>query len=134
MAARRVPSILLIEDDHEDIEIFNEILSAITKNVLLTTVQDGNVALRILYDGSCDPDIIFLDLKIPSKDGLDILKEIQSDGILKKIPVVILSSVENPLILEKCKQLGIVRFVPKSPDASLLTGLLNEWMKTFNAI
>jgi CheY-like chemotaxis protein len=93
--------ILLVEDNPADIRLMLEILKEgeIPNNFHVTT--DGEEAMAYLrreppYDGSPRPDIIFLDLNLPKKDGREVLKEIKGDPGLRRIPVVVMTTSEAP--------------------------------------
>jgi two-component system, response regulator len=129
MRSNGTPGILLVEDDHEDIEIFTAILAKLTLNVELTTIEDGRLAMQMLSDGECQPDYIFLDLKLPSMDGLELLHEIRGNDALRLVPVVILSAVDNALIIEKCKELGVDAIIAKSSDERPLASQLKNYLK-----
>jgi putative two-component system response regulator len=123
------PSILLVEDDYEDVEIFTDILTMLTTNVMLTTIEDGLIALKMLSAGECQPDFIFLDLKLPSIDGLELLSKMRENVTLTSIPVIVLSAIENPLIMKKCVELGVEDFISKSPDTRILTTRLKNCLR-----
>ena len=85
--------ILLADDDKDDIYLFREALSEIPINAQLNTVQDGEQLMKYLYDHYQDlPDIIFLDLNMPIKNGFECLTEIQIDDKLKELPVIMFST------------------------------------------
>ena len=91
--------ILLVEDSLKDIEL---VLAALKKNNFANEVmvaRDGEEAVDFLYrrgrfEGRAEvlPIVILLDLKMPKKDGLEVLREIKADEALKVIPVVMLTS------------------------------------------
>lgn len=95
----RIAEILLIEDNEGDIELTREAFSdAIFRNNL-HIAEDGDIALDYLYkrngyEAAVLPDIILLDLNLPSTDGKEVLETIKSDPLLKRIPVIILTSSE----------------------------------------
>jgi CheY-like chemotaxis protein len=115
-----IDRILLVEDDHKDIEL---ILSALAENRLANEVQvvrDGEEALdylhrrgqfRLRHPGN--PAVVLLDLKLPKIHGLDVLKQIKSDEKLKTIPVVILTSSTEAPDLEQSYDLGVNAYVVK---------------------
>jgi two-component system, chemotaxis family, response regulator Rcp1 len=98
---RNPVEILLVEDDHADIHLVKEGLkeSAVPNN--LNIVRDGVEALTYLrgeaqYTGALLPDLILLDLKMPKKGGLEVLREIKADSILRRIPVIVLTTSDAP--------------------------------------
>jgi CheY-like chemotaxis protein len=101
----------------------------LTTNVVLTTIEDGLTAMKMLNAGECQPDYIFLDLKLPSMDGLELLSNIRENEVLSSIPVVILSAMENPLIMRKCMELGVEEFIAKSADNVMLISRLKNCLR-----
>ena len=89
--------ILLIEDNPGDARLAQEALKESKINNTLNIVSDGLSAIEYLfrrgkYANAARPDIIFLDLNLPGKDGREILEEIKADAGLRAIPVVILTT------------------------------------------
>ncbi len=115
-----VVHILLIEDDPEDIEIFTDVLLSITDRVVLTTIEDGVTALKTLKEGDLFPDFIFLDLNIPHMDGLELLTKVKTMPLLRNIPILVHSAVEEKTVLDKCRDLGAAKVISKSPDTAVL--------------
>lgn len=77
---------------------------------------DGNEALTALQNFT--PDIILLDLIMPSKDGFTVLAEIKANEAWKNIPVIVASNLGQKEDIEKSRQLGAIDFIVKS-DLSL---------------
>jgi two-component system, chemotaxis family, response regulator Rcp1 len=93
--------ILLVEDNPGDVRLIKEVFKDGKIVNSLVTAKDGLEALTILKDRSTVlPDLILLDLNLPKKKGLEVLDEIKQDPILKRIPVVVLttSSAEEDII------------------------------------
>jgi CheY-like chemotaxis protein len=116
--------ILIVEDNPTDAELT---IRALKKNNLANNiflVEDGELALDFLYSrgkfsdrkDNKNPKVVFLDLKLPKVDGLEVIKEIKSDEKLKSIPVVVLtSSNEESDIIESYK-LGVNSYITKPVD------------------
>ena len=115
--------ILLVEDNAGDVEL---ILAALDKSKLAIEVvvaRDGGEALDYLHRRGefatrppANPAVIFLDLKMPKVDGLEVLRQIKSDDALNTIPVVILTSSRDETGLAQCYQLGANSCVVKPVD------------------
>jgi chemotaxis family two-component system response regulator Rcp1 len=97
--------VLLVEDNPGDIRLIREAFkdSKILNNFIVVT--DGEIAMNYLqkkgeFTGVKTPDIIFLDINLPKKNGIEVLSEIKADPELKHIPVVILtiSTAEENII------------------------------------
>lgn len=92
-------NILLVEDNPGDVRLTREALKETKVLNSLQVVHDGVEALAFLrredrYADAPSPDLILLDLNMPRKDGREVLAEIKSDDILRRIPVVVLTISE----------------------------------------
>lgn len=92
-------SVLLIEDNPGDVRLMQEAMRETAANVQLHVVNDGDEALAYLrqrdaYRHQLRPDLIFLDLNLPKRDGREVLAEIKQDEVLRRIPVVVLTTSE----------------------------------------
>ena len=90
-------TILLVEDNPDDVILTKEALKEGKIKNSFYDVGDGVEAMAFLrkqgkYKDSPRPDIIFLDLNLPKKDGREVLAEIKGDNSLCSIPVVILTT------------------------------------------
>lgn len=89
--------ILLVDDDQGDIDLTLEVLDLSKIKLNINFVKDGVECMEYLrkkgkYENVPTPDLIFLDLNMPRKDGRVTLQEIKEDPELKRIPVVILTT------------------------------------------
>lgn len=94
-------NILIIEDNPADVRLLEEALKESTLNPTLYVLADGSIAIRFLDEVKGKnsqglPHLILLDLNLPQKNGFEILKHIKDDKTLKRIPVIVLSSSQNP--------------------------------------
>ena len=86
-------SIMLADDDNDDREFFAEIVTEIDPVIKVEVANDGEKLMQVLTaPNAVLPDILFLDLNMPGKDGKQCLKEIKSHPDLKDLPVVIYST------------------------------------------
>lgn len=91
------PRILLVEDNPGDVRLTREALKESQLEITLDVVSDGEEALDFLrrrnkHTSAARPDIILLDLNLPKKNGIEVLKELKVDDSLKKIPVIVLTT------------------------------------------
>ncbi len=89
--------ILLIEDNPGDVRLIKEAFKDSKIPGSIHAISDGESAIQYLgaigENGVCTrPDLIFLDLNLPKKNGLEVLEEIKTNPLLKSIPVVVLTS------------------------------------------
>jgi CheY-like chemotaxis protein len=86
-------TIFLADDDADDCMLFEDALKEVCDTTTLVTANDGVELMDILRRTvPPPPDVIFLDLNMPRKDGFECLKEIRQTQKLKGIPVVIFST------------------------------------------
>ena len=118
-----VPGILLAEDNPNDVELTIEALAQHNLANRVTVAHDGVEAMEYLRrEGAFkdrepgDPAVVLLDIKMPRKDGLEVLREIRSDPALKKVPVVILTSSREEQDLITSYDLGVNAYVVKPVD------------------
>lgn len=112
--------ILLIDDSARDIEMALDALQQHNIANDVVTLRDGAEALEYLFRrgefaarGSDNPAVILLDLKMPRIDGLEVLRQLKSDPVLKVIPVVMMTSSREERDLIKSYELGVNAYVVK---------------------
>lgn len=96
--------------------ILSRITDALGKHYDMVTVNSGSRALRYLDNNK--PDLILLDIRMPVRDGFDILREIRSMEDRADIPIIMLTAVEDKQSVMKGIELGICDYVlkPFAPD------------------
>jgi len=125
--------ILLAEDNVHDIELT---LSALEEHNLaneVIVVRDGAEALDYLYQrgkfaGHANglPVVVLLDLKMPKVDGLQVLKQMRDDPLLRHIPVVMITSSREEQDLIRSYQLGVNAYVVKPMDFQQFVASIKE--------
>ena len=106
--------VVLADDDPDDQEFFTEAIEYAKIDTEITTVNNGQELIDHLKDPAIpNPDIIFLDINMPVKDGREALAEIKSDDKLRDIPTVIISTSDNPKEVEESFNRGANLYVKK---------------------
>lgn len=119
--------LLLADDDEDDRELFQIALENLSLNVQFTTVEDGEELMRWLYQQQDKlPDLLFLDLNMPFKSGLECLIEIKQDQKLQSLPVIILSSGLNAREMEGLFTTGAQFYIQKPDSLKKLTQLIGR--------
>jgi len=113
--------ILLVEDSPDDADLMVEALKGSNLNLRVTVVEDGETAIDYLfgngeYAGTPRPDLILLDLYLPRKNGHEVLAELKEDRLLRRIPVIIMTSSENEKAILKAYDLHANCCVCKPTD------------------
>ena len=120
-------SILFAEDDADDRFLFDKALQEINIDTRLTTVNDGELLMNYLSENDeFLPDILFLDLNMPRKNGYECLSEMKQNIKLKAIPVIVFTtSCPNDSIVMLFK-IGAQDFVRKSGDFEQLKLVIHQ--------
>ena len=91
--------VLLVEDNPADARLAQDTIEQSSQQANITHAEDGEIALSILrkegeYASAPRPDLILLDLRMPRKDGTEVLAELNADEDLVSIPVMLLTGTE----------------------------------------
>jgi len=113
--------VLLVEDDEDDVLLTKEALKDSKVIVSMAVAPDGDDALKMLrrqppFEHAPVPDLILLDLNLPRVSGREVLKELKADPVLKKIPVVVLTTSAADTDILKCYDLGANCYITKPVD------------------
>ena len=109
----RTLNILLVEDDMIELMKFNRVVDSLETKHNIIEANNGEEALKILEDKANLPDIILLDLNMPKINGIEFLKMLKNDDILKYIPAIVLTTSSNEKDLVECYEVGIAGYVLK---------------------
>ena len=105
--------ILLVEDNPNDAELAQRALRKANLGARLAIARDGAEALEYLFNNRPRPKVIFLDLKLPKIDGVEVLRRVRSDDRARSIPVVVLTSSQEEKDISECYRLGVNSYVVK---------------------
>jgi CheY-like chemotaxis protein len=113
--------ILLAEDDSDDCYFFKEALKELTLPTQLNTVQDGEQLMQRITTAINElPDVLFLDLNMPRKNGFECLSEIKLNKKLNQLPVIIYSTSFHNTIADILYRNGASFYISKPTDISTL--------------
>ena len=118
-------NVLFVDDDADEFYLFNEAVEQSEQQVKMSRAQDGNDLLKILDTGN-HPDVIFMDLNMPYKDGLETLIELKSSEKFRNIPVVIFSTSSNLKQINTCFQQGANMYVVKPETFDDITTMVSK--------
>ena len=119
--ARKAVEILLVEDNPIDVELTKNAFKNAQITNPLHVVNNGEAALDYVFaKGSHTdrlkarpPQLILLDLNLPKKSGLEVLREIKGDTRTQKIPVIILTISDRDQDIDECRRLGAETYIVK---------------------
>lgn len=122
--------LLLADDDADDREWFQEALEELPVATLLTKVNDGEELMLWLQKQKPNlPDLLFLDLNMPRKDGHQCLAEIKQDPELQLLPVIILSTAVNYAQTDTLYQTGAWYYIEKPDSPGQLTKIVEQVLR-----
>lgn len=115
------PRILLVEDNPGDIRLTQEALKESQMDIHLDVVTDGEQAIDFLmrrgkFTAAIRPHLMLLDLNLPKKNGIEVLKEVKADESLKKIPIIVLTTSDADHDINKAYSLHANCYVLKPVD------------------
>lgn len=113
MKAAEEIDILLVEDNPNDAELTLRALRKSDIGARLAIARDGAEALEYLLSDRPKPKVVFLDLKLPKIDGIEVLRRVRADDRAHSIPVVVLTSSQEERDINECYKLGVNSYVVK---------------------
>src|SRR3954471_16470241 len=133
-AGEHVANILLVEDREEDVLFLRRAFKTADLHHSITHVPDGDEAIKYLsrqppYNDEAlypVPDVVVLDLKMPKRDGFEVLQWLRDQNALKPAPVVVLTSSDRADDIKKAKELGAGTYYTKPPDFTKLVGVAKD--------
>ena len=125
-----ITNILLADDDEDDRFIFEEALKEIHTPTSLVTANDGEqlmVALNALKGNL--PDVLFLDLNMPRKNGFQCLREIRQNRDLSSLRTIIFSTSYEPEVIELLFRTGADHYIKKPTEFNELKKVIERVLK-----
>lgn len=118
---------MLADDDEDDRLFFKEAFEEVKIKYTISAFNDGEQLMEYLYEEENPlPDIIFLDLNMPRKSGIECLKEIRANERLKKISVAIYSTSSSEQDIEDTFVSGANVYIRKPNDFNMLKKILSD--------
>ncbi|MEE8451189.1 MAG: response regulator [Thermoguttaceae bacterium] len=120
--AEKRPAILIVDDD----EALADVLSRRLRQQKFDPITAGSGQAGLAKARSERPSLIVLDLRLPDIDGFSICEQLADEPATCEIPVIILSGMEKPDILRRCRAAGCHYFVRKPYDPNALLILIRQ--------
>lgn len=120
---------LYIDDDAEDIEIFQEALLSVDPTAIFYTASDGYEGFKVLEQITVIPDFIFLDVNMPRMGGKEFLSQIKKRVTFRSIPVIMYSTTSHREEILAYKKLGAYDFIKKPDSFEALRQTLRDIIK-----
>lgn len=123
MSADQEVVILIADDDAGHVKLMERNLRRAALVNRIERFRDGEEILDFLFDRAVskrDKDLsylLLLDIRMPKIDGVDVLRQIKEDPELKQIPVIMLTTTDDPLEIERCHFHGCNSYIVKPIDS-----------------
>jgi DNA-binding response OmpR family regulator len=127
MASESPKRILIVDDDPELLVLVRMLLARI--NVQMLTADSAVAAAQLLRTPPL-PDALILDLMLPDASGTDFLRSLRSRETFKNLPVLVLSSVVDPMAIRAALDAGADRYVIKPYIANTLISTVQDILST----
>ena len=125
--ADKKTEVLIVDDNMVEIILFKEAMKWAEIPAKINMVSDGVQAMQLLaqLDGNL-PDLIFLDINMPRKDGKQCLVEIRNDKKFQNTPVIMFTTTDDPREIDETYKKGANLFVTKPYSIDTLKTLLKK--------
>lgn len=130
-----LPPILVADDDSNDLFLLRRRLDKAGVRHPIVTFSNGEDIVAFLRAGIAGgsaglmPCLVFLDIKMPRRDGFEVLGWMREQKWLKELPVVVLSGSDLPQDKQRARELGATDYVVKLPSAETLGQLVRQLVK-----
>ncbi len=123
---KKTISVLLVEDDADDQYFFTQALAGIDNAILFDVVNNGCEALNRLNNAADMPDIIFMDVHMPSMGGLECLAQLRLTPHTKHIPIIMLTTATDLAI--QARDHGATAFIEKPHNGRSLSNQIQKFI------
>ncbi len=124
--------ILLAEDDPGHARLIEKNLRRAALYNRIERFKDGEEVLDFLFCRSSrrsepeTPYLLLLDVRMPKVDGPEVLRQLKADPVLCKIPVIILTTTDDPREVERCHSLGCSHYIVKPVEYERFADVINK--------
>src|ERR1044071_8791455 len=123
MSVPREVAILIAEDDAGHARLIEKNLTRGGLSNRITRFDNGQAILDFLFRRGGGPHraedapyLILLDIRMPQVDGIEVLRQVKADPELRKIPVIMLTTTDDPREVERCHDIGCSSYIVKPVD------------------
>ena len=123
MSKTRELMILIAEDDAGHARLMEKNLTRAGLNNRMQRFANGQEVLDFLFRRGEGPKrileksyLLLLDIRMPKVDGVEVLRQVKADSELRKIPVIMLTTTDDPREVERCHSIGCSSYIVKPVD------------------
>ena len=119
--------IMIVDDDADDRMLFEDALKEVSTKSRLISLNDGMDLMDVLTNETApDPDVIFLDINMPGKNGFECLASIRSSPSLKNLKVILYSTCSQEETINKAYSSGANFYVSKPSNFNTLKKIISK--------
>ena len=125
--------VLIVEDDDGHARLIEKNLRRASIENEMLRFTDGQQILDFLFrrgEGrkreQFTPYLLLLDIRIPKMDGIEVLRQVKQDEELRKVPVIMLTTTDDPREVEVCHNLGCSNYIVKPVDFNKFAEVLSR--------
>ena len=129
----KVVTILIAEDDDGHAALIRKNLQRAGIHNEILRFTDGQEVIDFLFAGGegprrqhGEPYILLLDIRMPKVDGIEVLRRIKADSELCKLPVIMLTTTDDPVEIEKCHEMGCSSYITKPIDCDNFVNAIRQ--------
>lgn len=124
--------LLLADDDLDDCDFFQEAMDELPYECNLSIVHNGVELMNLLTSENSElPNLIFLDLNMPRKSGMECIREIKASDKLSHIPIIIYSTSLDPSVVNELYEIGALHYIQKPAEFACIKKVIEKVLKIF---
>lgn len=126
---KREVRILIAEDDEGHAELIQDSLKEAGVTNEIIRFRDGQETIDYIMENpdlERSPCLLLLDIRMPRMDGIDVLKRLKSDPRTRNMPVIMLTTTDDPREIRQCYDLGCNCYVTKPVDYQKFSEVMNR--------
>ncbi len=136
-----LPTILIVDDDEGHAILIRQNLAQVGLKNEFVEFRDGQAVLDYLFGFTRhiersvrgNPFLLLLDIRMPKVDGVEVLRRVKAEPRLRKLPVIMLTTADDPRDVDRCHELGCSAYIQKPVDYDSFVEVvrrLGEFTKT----
>lgn len=134
MIRDRAPTILLVEDNEDDVLLTIRALGGLNLGNLVEVVRDGAEAIEYLFaegrhagrEAKDLPQLILLDINLPRLSGIDVLKRVKAEPTTRTIPVIMLTTSGQEKDMKSAYEAGANSYIRKPVESEAFQEAINS--------